>query len=805
MKLKKQHIGKLIIATCLTLSLLPAYSQQDSTKSLIKRVDNYYNTTLQEKIFLHTDRSQYLTGETLWFKVYNVDAVLNRPIAVSKVAYVEILDKDKLPVLQDKVAIDGTGSGSIFLPASLASGNYIIRAYTSWMKNFSPEFYFKQPITIINPFVKLGLKPADKNKSKYDVQFFPEGGNFVNDLKSKVAFRAIDPSGRGINCKGAIINENNDTIVTFASHKFGIGHFAFTPQAGHQYKGVIINQTHEATLYNLPDIQDNGYVLNVNDTSANWIVVSITSKLPNSESLRPVYMLAHNKQNVVTSEMHLLQAGATSFALEKSKIKEGITHFTLFDEKLLPVCERLYFKKPVTKIKAEVKSDLNQYAVRKRVKVDINTNLKDGQPIATDLSVAIYQQDLLQSEIINIEEYLSLASELAGNIESPSYYLSEETSAEQLQATDELMMTHGWSRFNWSQVLKSQENFEFIPEIRGHIITGRITDLRTNEPAKNIVAYLSSPQKDIRLYLSRSKPDGKIQFEMLNFYGSRDITVRTNTKLDSTYSIQLANAFSEKYSSYKIPPLSVDENVKTDLEQRAIHMQVQSTFFEKQNNQFKKIIKDSTTFYGQSDKRYMLDDYTRFPTMEEVMREYVVEVMVRKREKKYHYYVFDRSHNSVFNEEPLVMIDGVPVFDTDKVMAFDPRKVKRLDVITRRYFLGPLSFPGVVSYSTYKNDLGGFQPDSRTLMLSYEGLQAEREFYTPRYETQPERASTLPDTRTLLFWSPQVKTGADGKAHFEFYSSDVTGKFNIVVQGLSGDGKPIHSQTAFEVKEKLNY
>jgi hypothetical protein len=138
-------------------------------------------------------------------------------------------------------------------------------------------------------------------------------------------------------------------------------------------------------------------------------------------------------------------------------------------------------------------------------------------------------------------------------------------------------------------------------------------------------------------------------------------------------------------------------------------------------------------------------------------------------------------------------------------VAFDPRKIKRLDVLTRRYFLGPLSFPGVVSYSTYRGDLGGFQPDSKTLMLTYEGLQAEREFYAPRYETAQERTSTLPDTRNLLLWSPRVKTNADGKAYIEFYTSDVSGKFNIVVQGLSNMGKPGYSRTSIEVKDKLNY
>ena len=117
----------------------------------------------------------------------------------------------------------------------------------------------------------------------------------------------------------------------------------------------------------------------------------------------------------------------------------------------------------------------------------------------------------------------------------------------------------------------------------------------------------------------------------------------------------------------------------------------------------------------------------------------------------------------------------MPIFDIDKIMAFDPLKVKKLEVITNRYFLGPFTFPGVVSYTTYTGDLAGFQLDPRAVSLNYEGLQRQRIFYSPQYDNQKQRESRMPDRRNLLFWAPQVTLDKEGKQQLEFYTSDLIG------------------------------
>ncbi|HWH62796.1 MAG TPA: hypothetical protein VNS50_05960, partial [Ginsengibacter sp.] len=125
---------------------------QDATSPVQTSFENYNKNNYQEKVFLHIDKSVYATGEVLWFKAYITNANSNQLSSLSKICYVEILGADKKPLLQGKIDIDsGKGNGSFQLPATIRTGNYLIRAYTNWMKNFDPQFYFEQSISIINP------------------------------------------------------------------------------------------------------------------------------------------------------------------------------------------------------------------------------------------------------------------------------------------------------------------------------------------------------------------------------------------------------------------------------------------------------------------------------------------------------------------------------------------------------------------------------------------------------------------------------------------------------------------------------
>jgi hypothetical protein len=769
-----------------------AFGQPRSLENLVTNFDRYRKNNLQEKIYLHTDRDFYVTGETLWFKLYNVDGAFHHPLDISKIAYIEILDNQHISILQSKVSIaQGSGSGSIFIPASLTSANYILRAYTRWMKNFAPEFYFEKTISIVNPFVKPDvIKAVATRKNNVSVAFFPEGGHLVKGLKSKVAFKVSEPDGKGVSCRVSIVSPSGDTLSDVRSDKHGLGNFYFIPESAQGAKAVVHLPGGTKSSYTLPPAQENGYVMTVKDSTEKWIRVEARASWKNSAPSY-VYLFVHARHAIVHAEA--MSAHAAIFNIDKAKMKDGISHITLFDGEMKPVCERLFFKKPEKVLDIALETDQKQYGVRRKVKVTINTSA-EKEKHAANLSMAVFKLDSLGAQRNeNISTFLLLTSDLQGTIEDAAFYFEGD---DRKEAIDNLMLTHGWRRFRWDDLTKT-DSFRLAPEYRGHLITGNVKTLE-GKPVTGVITYLSSPDKVVRIYPSVSDSQGRVQFEARQFPGSRRLIVQSAS--DSSYKIQIDNPYSEKFGSYHAGRLMLEPSMEKALVARTIAMQVQDIYVENIRERYSAQEIDSVGFYGHADETYLLDEYTRFPVMEEVMREYVPGVIVRKKRDGFHFIVLDMVHKTVMRENPLILLDGVPVLDADEIMAFDPRKVRKLEVVKRPYFLGPASFPGIVSYTTYNGDLAGFQLDPETVQLDYEGIQVQREFYKPFYESQAQRAERNPDLRNLLYWNPQIVTDKDGQAQFDFFTSDIEGQFMIVTEGITEAGQPGSSRYTFTVK-----
>ncbi len=757
-----------------------------------------YNAALHEKLFVHTDKAFYVSGEILWFKVYNVEATLHIPLDASKIAYAEVLDKNNTPVLQAKIALNqGSGSGSLYLPVTMASGNYKLRAYTAWMKNFSPDTYFEKSITIVNPLVSPETTVA--RAADYDVQFFPEGGNLVSGIAGKVAFRVVGQDGKGVNFNGAVIDNHNDTVARFKPLKFGIGSFMLTPAAGSGYRAVIKVPGNNAVTKALPAVSPQGYTMQVSGQNTAQLTVTVHS---NAAAGGMVYLFTHSGAAVVSDAAQgvPLNNGTAIFSIDKAKLGEGISHLTIFNSDKQPVCERLYFKRPVQKLFVDARADLREYTSRKKVTVNIAAKDESGKPQMADMSLSVYQTDALQTaDPVNIVNYLWLTSDLKGNIEEPGYYFTNNT-IEADEALDNLMLSQGWSRFVWNDILKpAQPAYKFLPEANGLLITGKLTNIKTGAVAADISAYMGIVGKRVQFYTSKSDSAGNILFNTRDLYGTGEAVFSTNTMTDSIYHIEIQNPFSENYSKYKLPGWQVNKSLAGDLLNHSTAMQVQNIFAGNATKQFYIPQVDSTNFYGKAEKSYKLDDYTRFTTMEEVLREYIREVGVSHEQKKFHVSVltYDRGY---LDNNPLVIYDGVPVFDMDKLMAIDPLKVNRLDAINQHYYIGPVQHDGILNLTSYKGDLVGYDIDPHALVMDLEGVQFKRQFFSPVYQTDDQLTSRKADLRSLLYWSPQVYTDGKGAQSISFYTSDQEGTYQGVLQGVTADGRATVSTFTFDVK-----
>lgn len=776
-----------IFGCCVTVDS----AAQVQLDSMANSYQAWRSTTLQEKVFLHTDRTSYLTGETLWLKAYRVDAASHHAIDWSQIVYVELLDRNSLPVLQTKFLLNKKGGeGSVFLPASLGSGNYVLRAYTNWMKNSGAAFFFHQAITVINPFVP--LEPSsDTTSAKYDAQFFPEGGDLVNGLESIVGVRVVAKNGHGIDFKGAVLNDQHDTVARFNSSQFGLGKFKFRPEANRVYHAVIIDNRKKVFHFPLPQAKTNGYVLHVNDASADQLALTITGKDVQADE---VYLLVHTRQMLKVQQRVSMRNGVAAVYVDRKLLGEGVSILTVFDQQLNPVCERLYFIRPQHKLSIGITGNPYLIRTREKVKLDITLGALNDSISDASMSLAVYKIDSLDLPAQSIADYLWLTSDLSGTVENPGYYFGTET-LELRNDTDNLMLTQGWRRFDWKSIRNRNNNYSYPPEINGHLVSGKITDITTDKPADRVDAYLSFMGTPVNVYVSESR-EGRILFETEPIVGNKSMIVQTVSAAGEKYRIEIEDPFFDK-GSISCPPFQLTRKQSLALEQRSIHMQVQNLFYE--NNTATKPNSAIKTFYGKPDETYQLDDYTRFPTLEEVMREYVPGIRVKKRKEGFHLSNIDLVNKTAFSSDPLALVDGVPVFDINKLMEIDPLKLKQLDVIKKRYYLNAVAFDGIVSYTSYRGDLAGYQPPEHALLMNYKGLETRREFFTPRYDVD-KSLETQPDARRVLFWSSGNLPRSGNHYVAEFFTSDIAGEYRIVIQALTTDGLPGYYTTSFLVK-----
>jgi hypothetical protein len=789
----------MVVFFILLLTIGKALSQDQGLEKLQQQFNGYQSTHLQEKLFVHTDKTFYLAGEIIWFKVYAVDAFIHQPLDISRIAYIEILNAEGRPVVQTKISMDhGDGNGSLIIPVSLGSANYIFRAYTSWMKNFAPDFYFERTLHIVNTF-----RPAiskEPVKSLPVIRFFPEGGRAVADLQGRMAFKATTPDGRGVDCEGLILNQNNDTLLHFQSLMNGMGSFLLKPEKNKSYYALVRLQD-SLIKQKLPDAAESGYTLQVTGDASDSvnILVQASEGFDNTR----IYLLTHTRQIIKNAQTGMLKGGRCFFYLNKKELGDGISVITLFDESKQPVCERLIFKRPMDVKDIQVRTDQTEYGIRKPVKVGLTNPGAVTIRGNDNYSVSVFMLDSLQHmPEQNIVNYLYLSSELKGAVQGPEYYFSHHDQMAD-QALDNLLLTQGWRRFAWKDVFDSRKPFfEFLPEMEGSVVNMKITNRSASLPIGHIDSYLSIPGNEFAFNSATSDELGITHFGFRDIYKNNALVVQPVSQKDSNYRIDVTNSYSDKISERPVTVQELSKSMQEALLSRSIGNQVENTYNLEKKHRYAQLNLDTLSFYGVPDRLYNLEEYTRFQTMEEVLREYVEDVRVRKDGEKYYFKVRNGLFKTYFEEDPLILVDGIPVTDASRIIALDPLKFKKIEVVTHNYYVGSSAFAGIINVKSYTGESGATQIDPNALVVEYTGLQQQREFYSPAYATADEQESHIPDFRNVLYWSPHFHPVTDGNPALLFYTSDIKGRFALMVQGISSDGVPVKTFTLFDVKDK---
>lgn len=766
-------------------SLEPIWAQDKSIETVLKGATQFQETPVSEKVYLHTDKNTYLAGEIAWFKVYNLNANNHLLSDLSTIVYVELFNSDNEPTIQLKIPVkNGLGEGSIDLPSNLKSGNYVLRAYTHWMKNFNEQLFFQKSLQIINTEV-IPEKIQVNAKNSTLIQFYPESGNLLSNVRNTVAFKTTDIYGLGVDSKGYILNNQFDTIVHFSTKQHGIGKFEFTPRFNESYTAVFMGNDGKQYRSILPNHFDHGVLIQLQQGDGLLSLDIVSNKNAN-------YVFIVQSNNIINKNLSRKITSNEHLAIDLAQLTDGINVFTVLDDQFKPMAERLFFKFPTTTSTLQYQLD-KEVSNRTGVQVKLALQASNGKPLSAYLSASVYKYDSIVSvDSTSIQDFLLLGSNLTESVESPfSYFNPNKPINERSAEMDLLMLTHGWRKYNWAP--------RFLPETNGHYINGKIIMPSGQRLEDNASVYLSTTGQFPQFKTASVDSLGQFNFILPDFYNNGQIILQKGILNASSklLSFSLQDPFFNKPT--KMNAIQNKSFPLYSINKAQIQLEIQNKFGLK-NEQFSIYKQDSLSFYGKPTNQYLLDNYVRFNTLEEVLREYVSPVMLRKKNDQFFINAYDAETTSFFTPGPLVLMDGVPQLDFNSLLNNDPLKIKKLEVVDRTYYYGNNTFYGILHFTSYNGNNIDADIDQHLKVFDYKGLEQQRIFSTPTYKQDFQKLSRMPDFRTLLSWQPQLIVNPQGKLDLSFYTSDVSGNFMISIQGISDKGIPVHQLIPFKVQ-----
>ena len=341
-------------------------------------------------------------------------------------------------------------------------------------------------------------------------------------------------------------------------------------------------------------------------------------------------------------------------------------------------------------------------------------------------------------------------------------------------------------------------SMDYLPELRGNLITGTVLLKENNTPAVGRIIYLSVPTKEYLFYTSVTDSTGRFYFNSDELISSQYIVLKMEGCNDNC-AMSLDDDFIKDHAEFVPSRLKIEPGLTLLIENQSVRSQIENAYYPLNRDSIAK--GKNNRFYRNPDHVYYLDKYVRFPTMEDVLREYVAEVYVRKRDGTFTIKAMNGRTGVAFRENPLLLLDGVPVFDPNIIMNYDPMKVEKIDIVTHGYFYGPLRASGVISFQTYEGDAQdlSFQDAVKQLYL---GVQPYKIYYSPNYSVAREALARIPDYRIQLFWNPDIVIESNMTASIDFYTSDIAGEFEITIEGFLGNGEFVHQEEIIQVNNR---
>lgn len=738
-------------------------------KDIVRNFKSYFSVNQTQKIFIHTNKDNFEVNENIWFKAYIVNSE-NIPDNFDENLYVELISPESEVVYSRLLKIEnGNAYGDFPVSDSLLSGTYLIRAYTNIMKNYDNSLIFTKEVSVNNPTnpkisknLYLKAKKITRKADDFAIEFFAEGGEMVYGLTSKIAFKAINYLGNGIEIYGFIRDNNNKIVADFKTEHNGMGIFIFTPEENIKYSTEVYYNEKKHTKNFDCKIETYGYALNVNPFSEDSVKVSVEAKLfeNNDTYYKTIYFIAQQNDSIKFKTVKVLKDLKTEFYIPLDSLNTGIAQLTLFNGKAEPRCERLIF---INKNDFHVVNySVEKSEALKKIEFKISNSKFINEKSFCSVSVIDTSSKITSANILST---MFLTSDLGGEIENPDYYLTDFNSNKTRQL-DLVMLTNGWRRFKWTEIMSENiDTLKYKPE-KGISITGKIRRVLIDLPSKQTQVTLTVLDAYNDVFKTITNDDGEFSFSELYYSDTLNVLIEaltTNEKdnviINATENDTLEISFfpftagSLKFINRKI--IKKEENIERTETHSGLH--------------------------GTPDQVIYCDDLSS-------SKSNVLELI---KSKSPGVNVTDEgvnirnSKSFMASSEPLYLIDDIPS-DLSAVKSLSVNDVERIEIIksaSNSAIYGSRAANGVIAIYTKR----GFNVITGWQKLKIVAYYTPKEFYQPNFKII--NADTIISS---IYWNPNLVTDNEGKTEIKFRVPPQNSAYRVVLQGISENGNVIY-------------
>lgn len=728
---------------------------------------------LVEMLYLQTDKGIYETGEDLWFKAYVLNDSTLALSNESRTLFVEMLNRQDSIVWQEKYPIQaGIADGHIYIDKKLNPGDYRIHAYTkySFLNDTLRPLYPKKIRVVKNVANKDGNPSGHQDTKVAGLTFFPEGGNLIGGVTAKVAFKALDAKGMPVSVDG-VLQEDGRTVARLESLHDGMGSFMLQPRRGAVYRAVLP----DSTRFDFPEVASSGLSLFLRKQTDEYVEFFISQ--PKGSPSQKIYLAGKMRGSLYCAAEGMLHENLKVRMPLREFPLQGIAEFTLYNEAMQPMAERLVYIHPQKRLHIELQTDKERYKTKEKGKLSIQVSDEYGNPVQAHLGLSLFDAAYRNEAVPeNMLSHCFLSTEIKGNIHNPAYYFDEKNK-DRLQALDLLLLTQGWRRYVWDKDSTSVSLPFLSDEIQGRQVVGKRK--KQKEVGNNSqLLQVSGPNADSRFIMTDSSGRFTIPTELMEALRGGYVYVKPMLDKDE----------------YKPEVFFDGDFVQVDSVRRGC---------------------DSFGAY---------QDISRLYSDEWAMDDFVVsqdssillsEVMVTG------------TKGRVFRDKMMGRLDSLAQMDVNapyvcttckhlinyrtdynahhNPLGKCPAKGRIPPIRGKSYVIAKFKYIGNGNYFVVEDQQtiiyqGILYTEEELLRMNnlfrIKGYYSKREFYQP---DELDMQSPIPDARNVLLWKPDIITDEQGKAEVDFFCSDVNTGFVGVIEGTDGIGNIGSSNCEFRV------